>query len=63
MEINEMEQRLALLEDSRKPLLQSFGQLLNEPNIESVLLPDTLTTQTATQQDSMANKCWLNILF
>jgi outer membrane protein TolC len=42
LEINEQAQKLALLRDNRRPLIQAFGQVLNQPELDSVNLPDSL---------------------
>ena len=42
LEINELQSKLALLEDSRIPLTARFNRLLNRPLFENVALSDTL---------------------
>lgn len=43
MEINELQNNLALLEDSKIPIIARFNQLLNRDRNEPVLLSDTIT--------------------
>ncbi len=43
MEAQELKNKLALLEDSRQPLVAMFNRLLNRPFDESITLPDRLT--------------------
>lgn len=46
MEINELKNDLALLEDKRSVLVARFNELLNRPRKEPVVLPDSLETVT-----------------
>jgi outer membrane protein TolC len=48
MEINEMENRIALLADSRVPVTARFNKLLNRQAHVAVALPDTLDTRALT---------------
>src|SRR5690606_35817849 len=42
MEINELQNNLALLEDSKIPLIARFNQLLNRDKIEPVIFSDSI---------------------
>lgn len=44
LEINELKNRLALIEDNLKPLYAQFNKLLNRPVNEFVNVPDTLSS-------------------
>lgn len=46
MEINELQNNLALLEDSKIPLIARFNQLLNRDRIEPVLFSDSIIAAT-----------------
>lgn len=46
MEINELQNNLALLEDSKIPLIARFNQLLNRDKLEPVILPDSILAAT-----------------
>jgi outer membrane protein TolC len=57
MEINEMENMIALLIDTRDPLLARFNRLLNRPALVEVVVPDTLeiSIQAGTRQALLEN--------
>ncbi len=57
MEINEMENMIALLIDTRNPLLARFNRLLNRPAAVEVVVPDTLeiSIQAGTRQALLEN--------
>jgi outer membrane protein TolC len=46
MEIKELESRIAMLRDSKKPLISRFNRLLNRPSDRPVLIADTLSAQS-----------------
>lgn len=46
MEINELQNNLALLEDSKIPLIARFNQLLNRDRIEPVIFSDSIIAAT-----------------
>jgi outer membrane protein TolC len=46
MEINELQNNLALLEDSKIPLIARFNQLLNREKIEPVIFSDSIIAAT-----------------
>lgn len=46
MEINELNNTLALLKDSKQPLLSQFNKLLNRPSNETVVIPGSILAAT-----------------
>lgn len=46
MELNELQNNLSLLEDSKIPLIARFNQLLNRDKAEAVVMPDSIVAAT-----------------
>jgi outer membrane protein TolC len=60
IEMNELKNKLALLQDSKQPLFAQFNGLLNRPRFSFVNIPDSITADTLPSRSEILGTIRLN---